>query len=141
MQVSYTCYARKINKFMQNPYMVSNCPLFLGVILTEGETWKHNRRFCLSCLRDMGMGKSSMESKIVEEINVLLEVFKKQNQQAFNCTWDLFYITIYIITHFKTFLKYHENIFMYNKQICILIEYIKCVHYTLLFNIYTIWRA
>ncbi|XP_014674274.1 PREDICTED: cytochrome P450 18a1-like [Priapulus caudatus] len=55
-----------------------------GVILTEGAIWKYNRRFCLSSLRDMGMGRSSLESKILDEIDILLAAIEEKKQRAFD---------------------------------------------------------
>ena len=41
-------------------------------MFTEGEVWREHRRFTLSCLRDFGMGKVSLEAKIHEESSALL---------------------------------------------------------------------
>lgn len=35
-----------------------------GVILTEGDEWRTNRRFALQALREFGMGRPEMEGKV-----------------------------------------------------------------------------
>ncbi|XP_014665418.1 PREDICTED: cytochrome P450 2J2-like [Priapulus caudatus] len=51
----------------------------LGVLFSQGDVWRENRRFTLSCLRDFGMGKFTLESKISEEVKILLEVFEHED--------------------------------------------------------------
>ncbi|XP_063790613.1 cytochrome P450 2W1-like [Pseudophryne corroboree] len=54
-----------------------------GVIFSSGEGWKISRRFTLSILRDLGMGKSSIEGRIIEELQYLNESIKSHNGQPF----------------------------------------------------------
>lgn len=35
-----------------------------GVLFTEGEVWRDQRRFALHVLRDFGMGKNIMQEKV-----------------------------------------------------------------------------
>ncbi|KAM4631939.1 cytochrome P450 2K1-like [Discoglossus pictus] len=55
-----------------------------GLVLTNGEPWKVMRRFTISTLRDFGMGKKSLESKIQDELNPLLEHFNSYKGKPFN---------------------------------------------------------
>jgi cytochrome P450 len=61
-----------------------------GVIFTDGHHWIEQRRFILKNLRDFGFGKKSMEALVQQEIEELIEGFKKdvgkpmQTQNRFN---------------------------------------------------------
>ncbi|XP_075717051.1 cytochrome P450 2C5-like [Rhinoderma darwinii] len=47
-----------------------------GVVFAHGENWKVMRRFTISKLRDFGMGKKSLEDRIIEECDSLVQIFK-----------------------------------------------------------------
>ncbi|KAM4632523.1 cytochrome P450 2K1-like [Discoglossus pictus] len=55
-----------------------------GVVFSHGETWKIMRRFTLSTLRDFGMGKKTIESRIQDELYPLIKYFKSHNGKPFD---------------------------------------------------------
>ncbi|XP_077130960.1 cytochrome P450 2K4-like [Ranitomeya variabilis] len=55
-----------------------------GIVFSNGETWRSMRRFTLSTLRDFGMGKKSVESRIQDELMPLIESFRSHNGKPFN---------------------------------------------------------
>ncbi|XP_064414752.1 cytochrome P450 2K1-like [Latimeria chalumnae] len=55
-----------------------------GIIFGHGESWKVMRRFALSTLRDFGMGKKTIEDKILEEVQYLVEEFMSHKGQPFD---------------------------------------------------------
>ncbi|XP_044145719.1 cytochrome P450 2C14-like [Bufo gargarizans] len=55
-----------------------------GVIFSNGENWKVMRRFTLSTLRDYGMGKKTIENKITEEAECLVQKLKSYEGKPFD---------------------------------------------------------
>ncbi|XP_055334479.1 cytochrome P450 2C15-like [Paramacrobiotus metropolitanus] len=60
-----------------------------GIVLSDGELWKEQRRFSLTALRDFGFGKQAGEDCIQKEAAALLQTFKDQSGQPFNPRFPL----------------------------------------------------
>ncbi|XP_056419935.1 cytochrome P450 2K4-like [Hyla sarda] len=54
-----------------------------GIVFANGENWKVMRRFTLSTLRDYGMGKKSIENKITEEAECLVQKLRSYEGKPF----------------------------------------------------------
>ncbi|XP_014677470.1 PREDICTED: cytochrome P450 2C25-like [Priapulus caudatus] len=55
-----------------------------GLLSSTGKIWKEQRKFTLAKLREFGMGKVSLESRVKEEISILLVAIKSTNGETFD---------------------------------------------------------
>ncbi|XP_059197067.1 cytochrome P450 2J6-like [Centropristis striata] len=96
-----------------------------GLFISNGETWKRQRRFALSTLRTFGLGKNTMEQSICEEIRHLQEEIVKEKGEPLNpaeffnnavsniiCQLVMGKRFDYSDHHFQTMLKYLSEAIM-----------------------------
>ncbi|XP_075392679.1 cytochrome P450 2B4-like [Tenrec ecaudatus] len=68
-----------------------------GIALANGDRWKTLRRFSLATMRDFGMGKRSVEQRIQEEAQCLVEELRKSQGALLDPTFFFHAITANII--------------------------------------------
>ncbi|XP_004701113.1 cytochrome P450 2C14-like [Echinops telfairi] len=86
----------------------------LGVVFSNGKTWKETRRFSLMTLRNFGMGKRSMEDRVQEEAQTLLEELRKTNASPYDPAFILKCASCNVICSilFKSRFDYADQIFL-----------------------------
>ncbi|KAK6165387.1 hypothetical protein SNE40_022323 [Patella caerulea] len=55
-----------------------------GIIYANGQEWKDARRMAIRTLRNLGVGKSRLEEKIKEEIEIVIESFNESEGKPIN---------------------------------------------------------
>ncbi|XP_078007681.1 cytochrome P450 2C23-like, partial [Phascolarctos cinereus] len=85
------------------------------VILSRGERWKQHRRFTLMTLRNFGMGKRSVEERVQEEAQCLVEELRKTKGQPTDPTFILSCVSCNVICSilFRDRFKYDDEKFLY----------------------------
>ncbi|XP_006831514.1 PREDICTED: cytochrome P450 2C1-like [Chrysochloris asiatica] len=90
-----------------------------GIIFGQGKTWKSLRRFGLMTLRNFGMGKKSIEDRIQEEAQYLVENLEKTNASPYDPNFILKCATCNVICSivFKNRFEYSDPDFLHLMEI------------------------
>ncbi|XP_053776806.1 cytochrome P450 2J2 isoform X2 [Desmodus rotundus] len=74
------------HKFLDRPVSPIRERIFRknGLIMSNGQIWKEQRRFTLTTLRNFGLGKKSLDERIQEEVYHLALAMEEENGQPFN---------------------------------------------------------
>ncbi|OWF47676.1 Cytochrome P450 2J6 [Mizuhopecten yessoensis] len=79
-------FVKRADDFSDRPgtYVIVELSKEKGLLASSGELWKQNRTFVLKTLREFGFGKKSLESKVREEVDVLVNYVMEINGQPFD---------------------------------------------------------
>ncbi|XP_053243437.1 cytochrome P450 2J2-like [Podarcis raffonei] len=70
-----------------------------GILFSSGHTWKEQRRFGISVLRSLGLGRRSMEFCVQEEAGHMVEFFASKRGQSVDPRTPLFHAFCSVISN------------------------------------------
>ncbi|KAL4221008.1 hypothetical protein ACF0H5_019271 [Mactra antiquata] len=79
-------FLKQADNFAARPYLhvTTKVSRNAGVAMTSGQVWKEHRRFCLSTLKDFGMGRSMLEDKLHQEASTMITTLRKMSGIPFD---------------------------------------------------------
>ncbi|XP_014678200.1 PREDICTED: cytochrome P450 2J3-like isoform X1 [Priapulus caudatus] len=83
----YEAFATREHDFMERPHLTIPRKLFGydGLIFgAYGERWKNTRKFTMTALRDFGVGKATLEERIIAELEAVTEELDLTKGAPFN---------------------------------------------------------
>ncbi|XP_075830102.1 cytochrome P450 2C26-like isoform X2 [Microtus pennsylvanicus] len=85
-----------------------------GIGFSNGDIWKETKHFSLLTLRKLGMGKRSIENKIQEEAQFLVEELKKTNGSPYDPSFILTCAPCNVICSiiFQNRFEYNDQVFV-----------------------------
>ncbi|XP_056378997.1 cytochrome P450 2J4-like isoform X1 [Hyla sarda] len=69
-----------------------------GIVMSNGDTWKQQRRFGMMTLRNLGLGNGALESQIQEEARCMVEQFRAKKGEPFDPSYILNHAVANIIS-------------------------------------------
>ncbi|XP_067391508.1 cytochrome P450 2J2-like isoform X2 [Emydura macquarii macquarii] len=101
--------------FLDRPQIPLRHEIFgtFGLIFSNGNSWKQERRFALSTLRNFGLGKRSLAERIQEENRYLIDAIEEEKGQPFDPHFKINNAVSNIICSivFGDRFEYHDNRF------------------------------
>lgn len=77
----------------------SSLSLDSGIICSNGLTWRQQRRFCLTTLRELGLGKQALELQLQHEAAELVKVLHQEQGER---KWARASLPIPVLLHTHT---------------------------------------
>ncbi|XP_021016868.1 cytochrome P450 2J3-like [Mus caroli] len=76
-----------------------------GLIISNGQTWKEQRRFALMTLKNFGLGKKNLEQRIQKEADCLVEAMGEEKDiESFSQNLNI--LSLYLYNVFPSIIQY-----------------------------------